>query len=54
MYWNFYYFLLQFFYQKEADKISLTQDFSSVRSKLKGKLLVWFEITQNGSMRDGT
>lgn len=40
MYGNFFIFLLQFFYLKQPDKISLTQDFSIVRSKLKGKC--WF------------
>ena len=30
-----------FFYWRQHDKISLTQDFSILRLKLKGKILVW-------------
>lgn len=40
MYWSFYYFLFHS-YWKQHDKISLTQDFSTVRLKLTGKISVW-------------
>lgn len=40
MYWSFYYFLFHF-YLKQYDRISLTQDFSILKLKFKGKILVW-------------
>lgn len=38
---EFLLFSISFFFYWRHDKISLTQDFSILRLKLKGKILVW-------------